>query len=100
MLTTGLQCGNILIVGKMPTQIERKGGGQSMTDTKLLREKIEQSGYKLQFIAKKVGITYQGLLNKINNKSEFRANEIQALYNLLGLTEKERIAIFFAANVD
>lgn len=66
-----------------------------MTDTKLLREKIEQSGYKLQFIAKKVGITYQGLLNKINNKSEFRANEIQALYNLLGLTEKERIAIFF-----
>ena len=71
-----------------------------MTDTKLLREKIEQSGYKLQFIAKKVGITYQGLLNKINNKSEFRANKIQALYNLLGLTEKERIAIFFAANVD
>ena len=71
-----------------------------MTDTKLLREKIEQSGYKLQFIAKKVGITYQGLLNKINNKSEFRANEIQALYNFLGLTEKERIAIFFAANVD
>ena len=71
-----------------------------MTDTKLLREKIEQSGYTLQFIAKKVEITYQGLLNKINNKSEFRANEIQALYNLLGLTEKERIAIFFAANVD
>ena len=71
-----------------------------MTDSKLLREKIEQSGYKLQFIAKKVGITYQGLLNKINNRSEFRATEIQALYDLLRLNESERMAIFFAENVD
>lgn len=67
-----------------------------MTDTELLREKIENSGYKLQFIAKSLGLTYQGLLNKINNQSEFRASEIQALYDLLGLTEKERVAIFFA----
>lgn len=67
-----------------------------MTDTELLREKIENSGYKLQFIAKSLGLTYQGLLNKINNWSEFRASEIQALYDLLGLTEKERVAIFFA----
>lgn len=67
-----------------------------MTNTELLREKIEQSGYKLQFIAKKVGITYQSLLNKINNRSDFRANEIQALYDILELTEEERVAIFFA----
>lgn len=67
-----------------------------MTNTELLREKIEQSGYKLQFIAKKVGITYQSLLNKINNRSDFRANEIQALYELLKLTEEERVEIFFA----
>ena len=58
-----------------------------MTNTELLREKIDQSGYKLRFIAEKIGITYQGLLNKINNRSEFRANEIQALYDLLDLTE-------------
>lgn len=66
-----------------------------MTDTNLLREKIDLSGYKLRFIAKKTGITYQSLLNKINNRSEFRANEIQSLYNLLGMTENERVAIFF-----
>ena len=70
-----------------------------MTNTKLLREKIDQSGYKLRYIARKVGITYQGLLNKINNRSEFRANEIQALYDLLDLTEKERVDIFFANQV-
>lgn len=71
-----------------------------MTNTELLREKIEQSGYKLRFIAEKLGITYQGLLNKINNRSEFRAKEIQVLYNLLSLTEEERIAIFFTQEVD
>ncbi|MCI7631615.1 MAG: helix-turn-helix transcriptional regulator [Oscillospiraceae bacterium] len=66
-----------------------------MTDTELLRKKIKQSGYKIQFIAKKLGISYQGLLNKINNKSEFRAKEIQILHDLLNLTEDERVAIFF-----
>lgn len=70
-----------------------------MTNTELLKEKIEQSGYKIHFIAKKVGLTYQGLQNKINNRSEFRANEIQALYTMLGLTEEERVAIFFANSV-
>ena len=78
----------------MPTDFEERGDCR-MTNTELLREKIDQSGYKLRFIAKKIGITYQGLLNKINNRSEFRANEIQALYDLLGLTEEERVAIFF-----
>lgn len=82
-------------VDKMPTDFEERGDCR-MTNTELLREKIDQSGYKLRFIAKKIGITYQGLLNKINNRSEFRANEIQALYDLLGLTEEERVAIFFA----
>lgn len=71
-----------------------------MTDTKLLREKLEESGYKLRFIAEKIGITYQAFLNKINNDSEFRASEIQALHNLLHLTEEERVSIFFADKVD
>lgn len=67
----------------MPTDFEERGDCR-MTNTELLREKIDQSGYKLRFIAKKIGITYQGLLNKINNRSEFRANEIQALYDCGG----------------
>ena len=71
-----------------------------MTNTDLLREKIDQSGYKLRFIAKNIGLTYQGFLNKINNRNEFRANEIQDLYDLLDLTEEERVAIFFARKVD
>ena len=77
----------------MPTDFEERGDCR-MTNTELLREKIDQSGYKLRFIAKKIGITYQGLLNKINNRSEFRANEIQALYDLLGLTKKNEWRFF------
>ncbi len=67
-----------------------------MTNTELLREKIQKSGYKTQFIASKAGLTSRGLSNKLRNKSEFKASEIQALYSLLGLTDAERTAIFFA----
>ena len=67
-----------------------------MTDTIRLREKIRLSGYKLSFVADKVGITRQALCNKINNRSDVRADEIQALYKLLGMTPEEREAIFFA----
>ena len=68
-----------------------------MTNTQLLREKMEQSGYKLRFIASVVGLTYQGLLNKLNNVREFKASEIKALCDLLKLSETERTAIFFSA---
>ena len=67
-----------------------------MTDSKLLREKIEESGLKITHIAKMVGLTYHGLLNKIDNRSEFRATEIKGLSDILHLTEEDRIAIFFA----
>ncbi len=68
-----------------------------MTNTEMLREKMRESGYKITYIANKIGLTYQGLMYKVNNKREFRASEIQALYVLLGMTEEERNEIFFAA---
>ena len=67
-----------------------------MTNTSLLRKMIDKSGYKLHFIASKLGITYQGFLRKINNETEFKASEIQGLKELLNLTDKERDEIFFA----
>lgn len=35
-----------------------------MTDTKMLRQYIKKSGYKRTFIANRIGLTYQGYLNK------------------------------------
>lgn len=66
-----------------------------MTDTDLLRLKIDESGYKMRFIAEKCGITYQAFLNRLNNKVEFRADEVRVLIVLLDLTDDEVAKIFY-----
>lgn len=71
-----------------------------MCNTTLLRQKIDDSGYKLRFIAKKLGITYAGLLKKLNNETEFKASEIAVLKELLKLTDDEVNQIFFAFVVE
>lgn len=71
-----------------------------MTDTQLLRKKIDDSGYKLTFVAKKIGITYQGLLNKINNETEFKATEIQMLCEILNIDVQDKEQIFFVSKVE
>lgn len=71
-----------------------------MTDIKMLRNAINLSGYKIRFIAEKCGITYQAFLNRMNGDIEFRANEMRTLIDLLGLSEAESYAIFFAKEDD
>lgn len=71
-----------------------------MTNTTLLRQKIDESGYKLQFLAEKCGLTYYGLMKKVNNETEFKASEIKVLKELLKLTNEEANKIFFAQKVD
>ena len=60
-----------------------------MTNTELLQEKLNNSGYKMTFVAKELGITYQALLNKLNNKSQFKVDEAKTLGILLHLTAAE-----------
>lgn len=71
-----------------------------MTNTKLLEEYILKSGYKRSFIAKALGITAYALALKINNKSEFKATEIDILCKLLNIGIEDRMRIFFAQMVD
>ncbi len=71
-----------------------------MTNTLLLKEKINASGFKLGFIAQYLGISRYALALKINNKREFKASEIDALCKLLNINVKERMRIFFAQLVD
>ena len=70
-----------------------------MTDTKMLRERLSESGYKLRYIAEQIGITYAGFLKKINNETEFKASEIKAICDLIGIDAEDREKIFFAENV-
>lgn len=67
-----------------------------MTNTPLLEQYIEKSGYKKSFIAQQLGITAYAFALKINNKSEFKASEITILCKLLKISAKDREAIFFA----
>lgn len=71
-----------------------------MVSTKMLRDKINDAGYKLQFVAEKCGLTYFGFMKKVNNETEFKASEIMILKVLLNLTDKEVNQIFFALDVD
>ena len=71
-----------------------------MINVELLKNKIDESGYKLKFISKQLNITYQGFLNKINGSSEFKLSEISYLTDLLKLTIEEKELIFFNQNVD
>lgn len=67
-----------------------------MTDTQRLRARINEAGYKLKFVAKKLGITPYALQKKIDNDNEFKVSEVDALARLLSLTLQEKDEIFFA----
>lgn len=71
-----------------------------MTNTTLLKAKIDASGYKMKYIANRIGLSYQGFLNKIRNKTDFTAPEIKSLCELLHIGTEEMEQIFFAPQVD
>ena len=71
-----------------------------MTNTKLLYDKIAQSGKKKTYLASKVGLTLAGFRNCCINKAEFKVSQVKTLCEELGITDlKEKQAIFFADNV-
>ena len=65
-----------------------------MTKSNLLREKIDGCGFKLVFVAKQLGISYQAFLKKLNNETEFKTSEVMILKELLHLTDDEVMEIF------
>lgn len=72
-----------------------------MTNSEELIKLIEDRGFKLKFVAEKLGLSPYGLSLKINNKNEFKTSEVSALCELLDITslrEKERF--FFACEDD
>ena len=72
-----------------------------MTDTARLNEIIQQSGYKLSYIANRLNLSPYGFARKRDNLSEFTPKEIDALCELLRIDSiEDRFAIFFAKIVD
>lgn len=68
-----------------------------MTNTALLDKKIEESGKKINYLAKKCGMSVQTFRRCRKNESEFRTKHINVLCAELGITKlTEKEAIFYA----
>lgn len=66
----------------------------SVVDTQILEDLIASTGKKKTHLANRLGISVQNLRLKIQNKSDFRSNEVAILCQELGisrLSDKEKI---------
>ena len=70
-----------------------------MTNTKLLEEKIRQSGLKKGYLADRLGVSRTTFHTLLRNQSNFKVSQIKTLCDILGITDDETLkAIFFADN--
>lgn len=60
-----------------------------------LKNKIYESGYRLKWIAKKMGITPFSLTKKLKGETEFKASEIGKLCILMGIPSEDISKYFF-----
>ena len=66
----------------------------------LSRESLQIRNIKRSYLAKKVGISYNSLTNKLNGKSEFSAIEVSKIKETLNLDVKLSYDIFFNPNYE
>lgn len=66
-----------------------------MINTKLLKSYFVKNGFTQEEIAKKIGISYQSLSDKINNKVQFKVDEVSSLCEILEITHDKDDIFFF-----
>ena len=71
-----------------------------MTNTTLLKQKIDASGYKVIYLAERVGLTPQGFYKKLKDGSEWTFSQVMVLKELLHLSKEEVDRIFFNEKVE
>lgn len=71
-----------------------------MISTSRLQGKMKEMGMSIDALSKQVGLSRTGLFNKIHNKVEFTATEIEAIGSILKLSAQDVFAIFFTRYVD
>lgn len=67
-----------------------------MADTIKLELEIRRNGLTKKEVAKMLGLSEQGFLMKLNNKTEFKASEIRKLCDVLHLEDN---SLFFCEEV-
>lgn len=61
----------------------------------LLRYCIARAGKNTTQISRELGMTYNAFKRKCSGESDFKAREIRAVAQLVGLTDSEVLTIFF-----
>lgn len=61
-----------------------------------LKAIISESGLKMGFIAKEIGISRPSLINRLSGAQEFKLSEVDRLRSLLNLSSDAVIHIFFS----
>lgn len=79
-----------MCIAKMAKEKEVK----NMTATNKLKAKMVEVGITQAELAKILGISYQAMNYKINNRSEFKVSEIEAVADTLKIVNKDEY--FFA----
>ena len=65
---------------------QNKKEGVIMTDSKELRRLIEEKGFKLKYVAERLGLSSYGLSLKIDNKQNLRQVKYQHYVSYLRLS--------------
>lgn len=65
-------------------------------NSRMLEEKISESGLKKGVIAKKMGLSRAGLWKKVTGQNSFTVTEAGELCKILGIDMQEKEQIFFA----
>ena len=65
-------------------------------DFAFLLHVIKDSNLTKSEIAEQLGLTRQGLYNKLNGEKEFKASEIRKLSKILNLKDEDKNRIFLA----
>ncbi len=66
-----------------------------MTDVESLKRLMKENGKSQTELSAELGISDQRLTNKLNNREEFRASEIQKLIRIFNMNAKQTDHIFF-----
>lgn len=96
VLTFNLHSGSIELLIENLHSLKRSENMQRAE----LKNAIKKSGYRMDFLAKSLGLSYQGFYNKLNAESDFKISEIKCLCDLLKLNNLEMCKIFFDKEVD
>lgn len=71
-----------------------------MVNVQLLQDKIKETGMTTTAVCRKTGILKQTLYNRYKDPEGFRMFEVDALKDVLHLSEREYKRIFFAKDAE